>query len=256
MNYLIIGEVCEDVFYYGRSDRLSPEAPVPVFTPESIIVSPGMAGNVERNLAAILKSENRTDKISTIFSAMTGQKIRYVDKKTNHYFLRVDHGDKSYNKMNITKREIKLIKSADAIIISDYSKGFLSARDIVAISCEKKKGAMIFLDTKKKLTKSILESVSFVKINKKEFDENFQKNKHEKYINKLVVTLGDAGATYKHKIYSPIKKHTTMDVSGAGDTFMAAFAYQYMKSRDASKAINFANTVSGEVVSKRGVSTI
>jgi bifunctional ADP-heptose synthase (sugar kinase/adenylyltransferase) len=50
---VVIGDTCKDVFIYGESKRLSPEAPVPVFTPLYTVVNDGMAGNVVANISAI-----------------------------------------------------------------------------------------------------------------------------------------------------------------------------------------------------------
>ena len=43
---LVIGDSCIDEFIYGKSDRLCPEAPVPIFIPTKIISNGGMALNV------------------------------------------------------------------------------------------------------------------------------------------------------------------------------------------------------------------
>jgi sugar/nucleoside kinase (ribokinase family) len=44
-------------------------------------------------------------------------------------------------------------------------------------------------------------------------------------------------------------------VSGAGDTFLAAFVTKYLETQDVNISITFANEMSAIVVSKRGVST-
>ena len=49
---LLIGDSCKDEYHYGRSHRLSPEAPVPVLNFKNTIVKPGMAANVRENLLA------------------------------------------------------------------------------------------------------------------------------------------------------------------------------------------------------------
>jgi D-beta-D-heptose 7-phosphate kinase/D-beta-D-heptose 1-phosphate adenosyltransferase len=53
MKILVIGDSCTDIFRYGKVERLAPEAPVPVIVPTSETSSPGMAGNVVRNLEAL-----------------------------------------------------------------------------------------------------------------------------------------------------------------------------------------------------------
>ena len=52
-NILLIGDICVDVYQYGTIDRLSPEAPVPVFVPVHKEERNGMAGNVYANLVAL-----------------------------------------------------------------------------------------------------------------------------------------------------------------------------------------------------------
>ena len=46
---LVIGDGCKDVFQYGKCERLSPEAPVPVFKPTKTTSNGGMAVNVYNN---------------------------------------------------------------------------------------------------------------------------------------------------------------------------------------------------------------
>ena len=53
MKITVIGELGKDVFVYGESNRLSPEAPVPVFNPSYTEENPGMAGNVVENLMSM-----------------------------------------------------------------------------------------------------------------------------------------------------------------------------------------------------------
>jgi len=46
----LLGDTCTDKYVYGTVDRLSPEAPVPIFVPKYEENRRGMAGNVEENL--------------------------------------------------------------------------------------------------------------------------------------------------------------------------------------------------------------
>jgi len=46
---LVFGELCTDKYVYGNVERLSPEAPVPILKPTTIIENYGMAGNVVEN---------------------------------------------------------------------------------------------------------------------------------------------------------------------------------------------------------------
>jgi sugar/nucleoside kinase (ribokinase family) len=67
--------------------------------------------------------------------------------------------------------------------------------------------------------------------------------------------LGPKGAKHNNIIYESPKPQETIDVSGAGDTFIAALVSKYLDTDDISQSIEFANKMSSVVVSKRGVTT-
>jgi hypothetical protein len=67
---------------------------------------------------------------------------------------------------------------------------------------------------------------------------------------KIIVTLGGSGAKHKDLVYG-VQKKETIDVSGAGDTFLAAFAYKYSYSNSVPESIKFANEIASIVVTKR-----
>ena len=243
---LVIGELCHDAFVYGECKRLSPEAPVPVFTPIDRHVSKGMAGNVERNIKAI------TDEweIICIHQEDVIVKTRYIDKATNHMFLRVDEGEyETMSKFMLTEHRKELIQQADAVIVSDYNKGFLTEEMLYEIGTLAKKS---FLDTKKKLSSETILTYTFVKLNEEEFKKN--ETNERKLLLKMIATLGSKGAKYMGVLY-PVEAKETIDVSGAGDTFLAAFAIRYLQIQDVDVAISYANKMCSIVVSKRGVST-
>ena len=58
------------------------------------------------------------------------------------------------------------------------------------------------------------------------------------------------------KTYAPPKRVVAQDLSGAGDTFLAALAVSMTREGDVETAIKFANECATKVVSKRGVATI
>ena len=69
------------------------------------------------------------------------------------------------------------------------------------------------------------------------------------------MTQGKHGCIYQKKVY-PTKEVPVKDVSGAGDTFLAGLVYEYIKTNDIEKAIEFAQKCTTDVVQKLGVSTI
>ena len=251
-NFLVIGETCQDIFKYGFSKRLSPEAPVPIFTPEEEVCTDGMAKNVYNNLVSLVKSFSQNYIVNKFVSNHSAVKVRYVDKKTNHYFLRVDTGDDKYDRIEFSDELKKLLKNAHCVLISDYDKGFLKTDDIIKISELVEEGCPIILDTKKKV-KQLLPYVTFIKINNVEYLQNVDEHDIAHHLDKMVVTLGERGTMYRGKVYPSPSPQNTIDVSGAGDTFMAAFSFKYMEDGDIVSAINFANKCASEVVVKKGV---
>lgn len=249
MRFLVIGEECTDVFVYGKCERLSPEAPVPVFQPISQITNRGMAGNVSDNLKAIM-SINKT--IAICDEWLSGgfiTKTRYVDKKSNHIFLRVDSDDVS-PAFQFTPHFASLLIQADVIIVSDYNKGYLDKNTLLNIADAP---GVCILDTKKRLDKDILDAYDYIKLNEYEAEKSADIIKE--YPKKVIITMGGAGTSYDGYIF-PVEQVETIDVSGAGDTFMSALAFEYAKSYNIESAIKFANKMASIVVRKRGVSVV
>ena len=75
------------------------------------------------------------------------------------------------------------------------------------------------------------------------------------FYEKLIVTLGKNGATYKTKQYS-VKEVDVKDMTGAGDSFLAGLVVEYIKTKNIEKSIKFANKCATQVVQKKGVVTI
>lgn len=242
MKILVIGESCKDVFKYGKCERLDPAAPAIVFCPVETKENGGMAMNVFNNL----KSLGADVEIYTNSNWSIVTKTRFVDKKTNYILLREDNNDGQYGNCDLNLVDFK---KYDAIVVSDYNKGFISKSDIKQIC---KKHPLVFLDTKKEIGKWC-ECVAFIKINNYELSKARHVTKTLK--DRLVITLGPAGASHKNTIY-PVKNVDIKDLSGAGDTFISGLCFKYAETKDIAKAINFANECATVVVQKAGVSTI
>ena len=245
MKILVFGELCQDKFVYGSSKRLSPEAPVPVFVPEREEVNPGMVGNVVQNLKSIcdcyVKLYSQKNQII---------KTRFVDDKSNHMFLRVDEGESNIDSFGLTEQIMKEISESDIVIVSDYDKGFLSSNDIIIIG---KSSKLSIIDAKKKLSRDIIDSFSFVKLNENEWKNN--EELVDGFEDKLLITLGIRGCQWNGEIFSSVSPKVTMDVSGAGDTFTDSFISKYYLTKNIKESIQFANQMASIVVSKRGVQT-
>lgn len=237
-NVLLIGDSCTDRYNIGTVDRLSPEAPVPVLRINETYDVPGMASNVNLNLINLgLKPHFITNEEENV-------KCRYIDKRSGQHLIRVDSDPE------ICQWDGKfphVADSYDAIIISDYNKGFLSYENIEYII--KSANCPVFIDTKKTNLERFSASWVYLKINETEY-----KNLVSIPMN-LIVTMGDRGAMLKNLCCEdifPTAKVEVMDVCGCGDTFLSALTFEFLFTNNIEKAIIFANIAAGLTVQHRG----
>jgi len=225
------------VYVKGDVERLSPEAPVPVLSNITQTEKQGMAANVKANFSALGCA---VDFITNCPEQIT--KTRYIDRRSNTQLLRVDK-DANLDGYQLDKQGLN---NYSAVVISDYNKGFVSYKLIEQI--REQYNGPVFLDTKK--TDLVKFQDIYVKINELEF------NKRDSINNMLVVTLGERGAMYKTpdtETYFTAEPVEVTDVTGAGDTFLAALTYLYLETGSIEHAIEFANRASSITVQHLGV---
>ena len=229
LKVLLIGDSCTDEYVYGSCERLNPEAPVPILKFNRKETKKGMAWNVKENI------ESFGIEVYMITNQETITKTRYIDEKYNQQILRVD------NEPDLKPMEYDLPDGHfDALVISDYDKGFLSNEKVFEL-VEWFDGP-VFIDSKK--TKLPKESC-FVKINDLEF------SKLDNPADNLIITRGSKGAEYQGKLY-PGEKVDIFDAVGAGDTFLSAMVYFYLKCGKIEEAIPYANKAAAIAVSNFG----
>jgi bifunctional ADP-heptose synthase (sugar kinase/adenylyltransferase) len=228
---LLIGDNCKDIYQYGTIDRLSPEAPVPVFVPTRKEERDGMAGNVYNNLEAL------GCEVNYLFGE-TSTKTRLIDERSRQQIVRIDN-DVASDPLTF---ETDIPDVYDAVVVSDYNKGTVSyelIEELIALSIP------IFIDTKK----TDLERMqgAWVKINELEY------TKIKSECSGLIVTRGSKGADAVHHEYSSkVPKVEVVDVTGAGDTFLAALVYNYLHTKDIKRAMDFANQAAAITVQHVG----
>lgn len=226
---LLIGDSCLDVFRYGVVKRLNPEAPVPILDYTRTEMREGMAWNVYNNLKALgLEVYMMTNEEKII-------KTRFIDEKSNQQILRVDE------EVQCKPMTYELPKEHyDAIVISDYNKGFVSTDLLFNITYNSK--CPVFIDSKK----TILPAYNcYIKVNDTEYEKLEEKSGN------IIITRGDKGAEYDGVLY-PGEKVNVYDVVGAGDTFLSALTFGYLKYGRMDKAIPFANKAAAIAVSHPG----
>ena len=227
----MIGDNCKDINQYGTIDRLSPEAPVPVFVPTYTETRDGMAGNVFNNLEALGCHVN-------YLHGETSTKTRIIDARSKQQIVRIDNDIES---TPITF-ETNIPNVYDAIVVSDYNKGTVSYELIEELIATK---IPVFVDTKK----TDLERMqgAWVKINDLEY------SKITSECSGLIVTHGANGASViHHDITCPAPNVEVADVTGAGDTFLAALVFKYLHTNDIKQAVDFAILASSVTVQHFG----
>jgi len=227
---LLIGDSCIDEYHYGTVDRISPEAPVPIFKYLRSEEKPGMVFNVQNNL-------EKLGCVVTLLTQEPSKKTRLIDSRTGHHITRIDR-DVCSSPVDIFP--FKTLHY-DAVVVSDYDKGAVTyelVEDIVkSFDCP------VYVDTKKKDLKRFEGAI--VKINSLEFSLAVS------LPSELIVTLGKRGAQYKEEVFpSPLIEVT--DVCGAGDTFLASLTYFHLTTGNLKLAIPFANKASAVTVQKIG----
>ena len=281
---LLIGDFMIDHYIMGTSTRMSPEAPVPVVTPEKDYSIPGGAGNVAMNLK--LMGANVTC-VGCIGNDIWGKKLLSILKnegvKTEGIELIDDHPTTLKQRIYSDGRQVarldteKIInwqsnsqirQNYDIIILSDYNKGVLNNLwfdinnlDTVIVDPKKdtfnhyKESTIItpnLNELKKASNIAIKDDKSIVNACSQLIKEN-----NFKYI---VAKKGDQGMTIvgEDNFFRHIKAHAVQnpDVTGAGDTVIAALSLAYAQTKDIELSAKIANAAAAVVVEKIGTATV
>ena len=232
---LLIGDSCLDVYHFGTCDRMSMEAPVPVMREKYIKTQEGMAGNVKNNLESFGLT------VDFITNKQLIKKHRYIDIKTKAHLLRVDEGE--VGSLPPVSQKIEK-KKYDALVISDYNKGFLPFKICKQITADFH-DVPVFVDSKKKNLECFHKSI--LKINEHEYQHSINVCPSSE----TIVTRGDKGASFKGKNFST-KKIVVHDVCGAGDVFLSSLVYNFLETRSLDRAIVYANKLASLSVTKFG----
>jgi D-beta-D-heptose 7-phosphate kinase/D-beta-D-heptose 1-phosphate adenosyltransferase len=140
----VVGDAMVDHYEFGRVERICPEAPVPIFIPERNENRPGGAANVLRQLIALgcecYQSFAPQFCIKTRF--MAGQQL----------VLRVDNdrvANPDAKDVKGVADYIAHLKYLDAVVLSDYAKGWLS-REMCqeVLKAAARRGAPVVVDPK------------------------------------------------------------------------------------------------------------
>ena len=212
LNVLIIGDVMIDSYMWGKVNRISPEAPVPIIAVNKKEKRLGGAANVALNIQAmganpilcsvigidyegqsfldLLKKQKLSQKgILKSRSRITTQKTRVIGN--NHQLLRIDEEIEEDITPSETQQLITLISyiiqhdKIDVILFEDYNKGLITPKLISkVVELAKSKGIPTCVDPKKK-NFNAYKGVTLFKPNLKELREGLKMDIGTDNINEL-----------------------------------------------------------------------
>ncbi len=175
LKVLIVGDVMVDSYVFGKVDRMSPEAPVPVVEVDSFETRLGGAGNVALNIKAlgaipilcsaigedkegadlrqVLAYQELTDRALLVSAKRkTTTKTRVIGNK--HQLLRIDHEITdpldTLDSFLLQQHFERELEQADVVIMEDYNKGVLHTENIeMLINLARAAGVPVVVDPKK-----------------------------------------------------------------------------------------------------------
>jgi D-beta-D-heptose 7-phosphate kinase/D-beta-D-heptose 1-phosphate adenosyltransferase len=235
----------------------------------------GDDGNA-RHFDAILAQHQQyiTNGLCTSSTRPTTVKTRVL--VGSHQMLRVDREKTAVlneeEETMLTQRFLNHVENADLILVSDYSKGVLSPKLLQTIFAAARELNKPTIVDPKSQNFSIYKGADFIKPNRKEAElatglkitDRSSLEAASKMIRNItgveavITTLSEDGvAIYENdKLHLiPTRAQQVFDVTGAGDTYLAAFAYEYLHTADIIAACEFANAAAAVVISKIGSST-
>ena len=245
MKVLVFGDIIIDKYIYGTSERLSPEAPVPVVKHLREVESLGGAGLVYENLKSLGIDVTllQTEQPSSI-------KTRVICD--GHYVTRIDddnHADSKAVLRNVLRSNFS---QWDYVILSDYNKGVLD-ESLAIIEHINKFNCKIIVDPKEYASQ--YKGAWLVKPNYSEFTK-FGFNDWKGNI--ITTNAGNnVVASIEDEVYNvPVEDVEVSDVTGAGDCFLAAFVYGLTKQYNYKRCIELAVKGSREAVKHVGTHTL
>jgi D-beta-D-heptose 7-phosphate kinase/D-beta-D-heptose 1-phosphate adenosyltransferase len=290
---LVVGDIMLDRYWYGPTQRISPEAPVPVVKINQDEHRPGGAANVALNIASIggrvtligiTGKDEAAQHLQKKLSALnihcefdqqanipTITKLRVMSR--NQQLIRLDF-EESLSDVDKTLLEEKVatqLVNHDLLLLSDYSKGTLSeVQNLIAIA--KKQGKAVLVDPKGTDFERY-RGATLLTPNLSEFEavvgecktENDIVSKGQALLVKLdleamLVTRSEQGMTLLRRdhdeFHLPTRAREVYDVTGAGDTVIATLALAIAAKAEYTQASALANISAGIVVGKLGTSTV
>jgi len=289
---LVVGDVMLDRYWFGDTERISPEAPVPVVLVSKNDERLGGAANVARNAASMgaqisilgvvgddepgrrieqmLEAQGVKSHLQRDASLPTTVKLRVVARQQQLIRLDFEQAPTHEALLNKLEQFQALLSDVDAVIFSDYGKGGLT-HVTKMIAAAKAAGKVVLVDPKGD-DYSKYQGATIMTPNRSELrqvvgrwsDEadltaKAQALREKLKLDCLLLTRSEEGmslftATGVEHVKAQARE--VFDVSGAGDTVIATMAVALAAKWPAGQAMKLANKAGGIVVGKLGTATV
>jgi len=291
-----VGDLMLDRFVYGEVSRISPEAPIPVLRTRRTVSMPGGVGNVARNVAAlggqarlgavagddaagaeltalVAAEDGIGDFISRPAGGATIVKTRFV--AAGQQLLRLDEEQANSAPFD----QVQVFADASVILLSDYAKGVVDDAVIAsALAAAKVSGAPVVVDPKGR-DFARYGAVDVIKPNASELagatglpvetdvevEAALGALLGMTTARAIVATRAGKGMSLARRghneshveiVHFPGRAREVFDVSGAGDTGLAALGLALGAGASLEDAVQFAILASGVVVGKSGTAVV
>ena len=290
---LVAGDVMLDRYWHGDATRISPEAPVPVVHVHEVEERPGGAANVAVNVASLgarctllgvvgedaeadalvklLDAEGVGHRLARAGDVQTVTKLRVLSR--HQQLIRLDREGDLPGDMRIDPAQHfeAALSHADVVVLSDYGKG--SLRDIHRFIELARRAELPVLIDPKGGDFARYRGATVITPNLQEFElavgrcsgldtlvERATRLCREIDIEALLITRGEQGMVLVARDHSPAhapaRAREVYDVTGAGDTAIAAFATVLGAGYPMPRAMEIANHAAGLVVAKLGAASV
>ena len=285
---LVVGDVMLDRYWFGDVERISPEAPVPVVRIARSEERPGGAANVARNAAAlgarttllsVIGDDEPGNALATLLgldhvdarflrdaTLKTTVKLRVVGRQQQ--LLRIDFETAPSKELLAASLAdyARLVADADVVVMSDYGKGGL-AHIATMIDAARARGRKVLVDPKGEdwdryrgatlitPNRGELREVVGRWRDERDLAERAQRLRQDLGIDALLVTRSEEGMSLfdgNGALTIPARAREVYDVSGAGDTVIAALGALMAAGAQLADAMRIANEAAGVVVGKLG----
>ncbi len=259
---LVCGDSMIDRYQFGTVERISPEAPVPVVKMGRVEDRPGAAANVTANCMAMGAA------CDWLYSPSTNKvtKIRVIAKQQQ--VVRVDF-DEPQEPVDLMQFE-KKAAAADVIVFSDYGKGALiKIRNLIAIAKHLQKIVLVdpkghdyqryaIADVIKPNLNEIRDMVGGWS-NEDQLSAKAERLRFDSGVGAILLTRAAQGMTLFEEgsvTHIPCVAKDVFDVSGAGDTAIAALAVALTRGYSLVESSRYANKAAGIAVGRFGTSVV